>query len=344
MRARRLAEPVVSAPVPGEDDEPRRAAERGDGLLSAIVPMFQDRTDVVEVYHAYKAALGRIGRPFELVYVVGRQSEQALRALQELKESGEDALVLVLGRELGEADALISGFAEARGDVLLTLPPDPQVDPADIPKVVAALESCEVAVGRRPPVGSTGEGLQAKAFHWLLNALFGHSFSDLVCRVRAWRRPVIEEIVLHGVQPHFLPLLAGERGFRIAQVDVRPGPTGRHGVRLGLLDRIRVALDILALYLVLKFTKKPLRFFGMVGLPLLGLGSVGCVALAIARLFYGVPLADRPALMLAVLLVVLGIQIIALGLIGELVIFASGRRIKEYAIERIVGGRAGRED
>jgi hypothetical protein len=344
MRARQLVEPVVPGELPSGGDEPPRAAERDEGLLSAIVPMFQDRSDVVEVYRAYQAALAGIGRPFELIYVVGRQNEQALRALEQLKESGEEDLVLVLGQQLGEAEALMSGFAEARGAILLTLPPDPQVDPADIPKVVAALESCEVAVGRRPPVGSTGEGLQAKAFHWLLNSLFGHSFTDLVCRVRAWRRPVIEEIALHGVQPHFLPLLAGERGFRIEQVDVRPGPTGHHGVRLGLLDRIGVALDILALYLVVKFTKKPLRFFGMVGLPLFGVGLIGCVALAIARLFYGVPLADRPALMLAVLLVVLGIQIIALGLIGELVIFASGRRLKEYAIERIVGGRSARAD
>jgi hypothetical protein len=89
---------------------------------------------------------------------------------------------------------------------------------------------------------------------------------------------------------------------------------------------------------VLKFTKKPLRFFGMLGLPLLFVGALACVGLAIARLAYGMPLADRPALVLAVLMVVLGIQIIALGLIGELVIFASGRRIKEHSIERIVSG------
>ena len=145
-----------------------------------------------------------------------------------------------------------------------------------------------------------------------------------------------EEIRLHGVQPHFLPLLASERGFRIREVDVRPGPSGRAGVKLTLLDRISVALDILALYLVLKFTKKPLRFFGMIGVPILLAGVVFCAVLAFARLVYGVQLADRPALVLAVLLVVLGIQIIALGLIGELVIFASGRRIKEHSIERIL--------
>jgi hypothetical protein len=105
MRARRLIEPVALG------DEPPCEAEPDGGLLSAIVPMFQDRTDVVEVYHAYKAAIARIGRPFELIYVVDRQSEQALRMLQELKESGENSLVLVVGRQLSEADALISGFA-----------------------------------------------------------------------------------------------------------------------------------------------------------------------------------------------------------------------------------------
>jgi hypothetical protein len=147
---------------------------------------------------------------------------------------------------------------------------------------------------------------------------------------------VTEEISLHGVQPHFLPLLASERGFRIAEVDVRPGTTGRAGVKLTLLQRIGIALDIVALYLVLKFTKKPLRFFGMIGLPILFVGVVSCAGLAIARLVYDMPLGDRPALVLAVLLVVLGIQIIALGLIGELVIFASGRRIKEHSIERIL--------
>ena len=323
-------------PRAGGASEGRPEHGGAEVALSVIVPMFQDRTDVVEVYDAYKVAIERIGRPYELIYVLSWQSERALADLKGLKQRGEDALVLVLGQQLDEAEALLTGFEHARGDIVLTLPADPQVDPADIPQVVAALDHCDVAVGRRPPTSSRLQQIQAKAFHRLLKLLFGHSFTDLVCRVRAWRRPVTEEISLHGVQPHFLPLLASERGFRIAEVDVRPGTTGRAGVKLTLLQRIGIALDIVALYLVLKFTKKPLRFFGAIGLPILLLGVVSCAALAIARLVYGMPLADRPALVLAVLLVVLGIQIIALGLIGELVIFASGRRIKEHSIERIL--------
>jgi glycosyltransferase involved in cell wall biosynthesis len=342
MRAQKLVSPpdqefdpiARAGPTP---TEPPPRPEPARGTLSVIVPMFQDRRDVPEVYRAYKAALETIGRPYELIYVVSSQSERALADLVALQERGERALTLIRGRPLDEAEALLSGFQQARGEVILTLPADLQVEPADIPKVVAELDSCDVAAGRRPPIAATRPRLQAEAFHWLLRRLFGHAFTDLVCRVRAFRWQVIEEISLPGVQPHFLPLLASERGFRIREVDVRAGRTGRAGVKLSVWNRFGVLLDILALYLVLKFTKKPLRFFGLIGLPIAALGVLGSGSLAIAKLAYGTSLGDRPALILAVLLIVLGIQILALGLIGELVIFASGRRIKEYAIERIVG-------
>ena len=276
--------------------------------LSAIVPLFRDRSDVVEVYEAYKAALESLGRRYELIYVLSWQSERALADLKAARSRGEDALVLVLGQQVDEAEALLNGFERARGEVVLTLP-------ADLPgragrhsegsSWARALRGRgrPAAAGQLDAAADPGQGVPLAA----QAAVRAHA--DLVCRVRAWRRPVTEEIRLHGVQPHFLPLLAGERGFRIREVDVRPGTSGRAGVKLTLLDRISVALDILALYLVLKFTKKPLRF-GMIRLPILLAGVVFCAVLAFARLVYDVQLADRPALVLAVLLVVLGIQII----------------------------------
>ncbi len=336
MHAQQRIDPL-SAMAPHAPDPTEAPAAGVPPALSVIVPMFQDRSDVVEVYDAYKSVIGSLAQPYELIYVLSRQSERALADLNGLRDRGERVRILVVSQQLGEAEALQNGFKHARGDVILTLPADLQVEPADIPRVVAALAECDVGVGRRPPVSSMLQRLQARAFHWLLRRLFGHSFTDLICRVRAWRRPVIEEIALHGVQPHFLPLVASERGFRIREVDVRAGRTGLAGVKLSLWNRIGVTLDILALYLVLKFTKRPLRFFGIIGMPILLLGVFSTGALVVAKLFFRVGLGDRPALILAVLLIVLGIQILALGLIGELVIFASGRRIKEYTIERIVG-------
>jgi glycosyltransferase involved in cell wall biosynthesis len=304
--------------------------------LSVIVPVNQDRTDLAEVYRSYEEVIGGLGLSYEIIYLVGRESGRALATLKELKGRSERLQVVVFGQWLGEPAALTSGVKQARGEIILTLPADPQIDPADIPRVIAALDDCDMAVGRRwPLLSSPFQRLQARAFHWLLRSLFGHSFNDLVCRVRACRREVLDEIGVYGLQHHFVPLLASERGFRTSEVNVRQGRTGS-SVKLGLLGRLRVALDILALYLVLKFTKRPLRFFGMVGLPVLAVGVAYTGALAVARLFFSVPLADRPALILGVLMIVLGIQILALGLIGELIVFASGRKLKDYSIEKIV--------
>lgn len=323
------------------DEADRQAAEAGrrpvaTAMISAIIPIGRDRTDVAEMYAEYRAAIAAIGRPFEVLYVLSEQAPGALAELIRLKADDDRLRLVVFGRWPGEAAAVAAGVRHALGDVLLTLPADRQVEPADLPRLVDELEHHDVVVGRRWPAGgSAAPGLQTRAFHWLLRVLFGHAFGDLVCRARVGRREVFSEVARYGVQPHFWPLVASERGFRVAEVGVRPGDPGR-GVRLGAFERLRIVLDILALYMVLKFIKKPLRFFGTVGLPVLLGGILFTGALGFARLALGVPLADRPALLLGVLMIVLGLQIIALGLIGEIIIFASGRRIEDYTVEKII--------
>jgi dolichol-phosphate mannosyltransferase len=156
MQARSRLEPLSALTTAGADrEEARREPGMAAVALSAIVPLFRDRSDALEVYAAYKGALESLGRPYELIYVLSWQSERALADLKALKQGGEDALVLVVGQQVDEAEALLSGFERARGEVVLTLPADLQVEPADIPKVVEELERCEVAGGRRPPTSPT---------------------------------------------------------------------------------------------------------------------------------------------------------------------------------------------
>jgi glycosyltransferase involved in cell wall biosynthesis len=302
-----------------------------DEVVSVIVPVLHDTAALDQPFHAYQAALGAAGHRIEFVYVVHCRALCALGALRRLKEAGEPLTAVVLSRWDGEAAALRVGLQHARGQVIVTLPDHLQVEPTDLPAVLAALDGCDLAVGHRR---SGGHGLQSTVFHWLIRSLFGHSFNDLACRVRAYRRRVLEELVGYSMQPHFLPLLASERGFRVREVEVGAG-RGRLE-RPRLLNRVRITLDILALYVVVKFIRKPLRFFGAIGMPILATGLLYTSWLAISRLFLAVPLADRPSLILGVLLIVLGIQIIALGLIGEIIVFASGRRIKDYKVERLL--------
>jgi Glycosyl transferase family 2 len=303
--------------------------------LSIVVPVSQDRSDIGETYLRYREIVRGLGIAHEFIYVAGYDMPQSLNALRALKEHDKRLRIVILRRSMGEA-ALGSGFRHVRGETILTLPADPQIDPADIPRVLAALDGADMAVGRPWPVTSSPvEHWQARAFHRLLRLLFGHGFNVLVCVVCAMRRPVIDEIMVYGPQLHLLPLLASERGFRTREVSTHEGRTGA-AMRFSLSGRLRIALDILALYLVLKFTRTPLRFLGMIGLPVLLVGLVYTVVLGIARLFFGVALASRPILILGVLMIVLGIQILALGLIGELIVFAAGRRLKDYTVEKIV--------
>lgn len=310
-------------------------------IVSAIIPVLRDDGAVVDMHRAYKTALCGATREVEFLYVLARQSQQALAALSALKRAGEPLNLIVLSRWDGEGAALRSAFHRARGETILILSASLQVDPRDVPKVLAALDDSDMAVARRKALDrSWFETAQAHLFQWLIRFLFGHTINDPVCRVRAYRRQVLDEIAAYSVHQHFSPLVAAERGFRIAEVEVAPGrATAGSRSRFGsfsLLSRLRLALEAMSLFLVLKFIHKPLRFFAMAGLPLLLIGVIYTGVLAIERLFFGQGLADRPALILAVLLVVLGIQVLALGLIGEIIIFVSGKRIKDYTIEKII--------
>lgn len=314
---------------------PRSTTESGL-TLSVVVPIGREEPDLAATHRAYQAEIEGLDGSYEFIYVLEGHFPQTLATLRALKDADARISVLTLGGHGGEAAALASGFEQARGAVVLTLPAHLQVDPGDIPKVLAALDDSDMATGHRSTITSSlGQRIAAGAFHRILKILFGHALSDLVCRVRACRRDVLDEISVYGVQHHFVPLLAQQQGFKVREVDVRPGPAG-FAVRRSPLAYLGILFDILTLYILLRFTKKPLRFFGSIGMMVLIPGLLFTGGLAIARLFYGVALADRPALILGVLMIVLGIQAIALGLIGEIVIFASGRRIKDYTVDKIV--------
>lgn len=312
-------------------------------IVSVIVAIMQDDDGGLSAaYRAYRAALDRGAEQggrgaLEFVYVLAPGTPRARAALEALKAAGEPLALVVLSRSESEAAALRSGLQQARGETILLLPAYPQVAPEELPRLLDALAGCDMVVARRAQLASAADSFQVAVLHWVIRKLFGRAFGDLVCRVRAGRRAVFEEIASYGTQHHFLPLLAAERGFRLREVDVRqqpdPAATRRSS---GLLARLRLTFDILALFMVLKFVRKPLRFFGTLGLPVLLLGLGYTAWLALERLVFGVSLADRPALILGTLMIVLGIQVIALGLIGEIIIFAAGKRLKDYTVDRIL--------
>jgi glycosyltransferase involved in cell wall biosynthesis len=305
--------------------------------LSIIVPVGQRHSEVAALHADYRRGVEALGYAYEFIYVVDGAYEDAMRGLEALIRAGERITAVFLARSFGEATALMAGFEQARGELILTLPAYYQIDAGEIPKLVSALDSADVVVGRRwPRVGGVLEKIRRGVFHGLVNWMTGLKLHDLGCSARAMRRRVLEEIVLYADQHRLLPALADRQGFRILEINVQQSSKDRFEGSYRTREYAHRLLDIFAVFFLVRFTKKPLRFFGMVGASILSLGTVLVLYLVADRIFFSVGLANRPALLLSSLLVVLGLQLFALGLLGELIIFTHARDVKDYQVDRII--------
>lgn len=305
--------------------------------ISAIVPVSERHDDVRELYNEYKKALEETGRSYEIIYVLDGPFSDTLSALEKLRAEGESVRVIQLAKSFGEATALSVAFQHSTGNIILTLPAYYQVRPSEIPKLLEGFGDADMAIARRwPRCDSRLKQAQTLVFHGLLRFFGDCSFHDLGCGMRAFDRKIIEEIPIYGDQHRFLPVLAEKWGYKVEEVNVTQSNRDHapRFYRFGIY--LRRVLDILTVFFLVKFTKKPLRFFGLIGSSLIALGGLSLLYVIVERIFFAVSLADRPALLLSSLFVVLGIQLFALGLIGELIIFTHAREIKEYTIDKIL--------
>ncbi len=296
--------------------------------------------DVGALHARTSEALGEYDCDF--IYVLDGPRPEALAVLRELRKEGHPIQVVQLARWFGEATAVSAGLEYARGDIIMTLPAYEQVEPAHLPRVIEALDDADLAVGRRSPRVDTGfNQFQASLFNGTVKWLTDTNFTDLGCAVRAVRREVMQEITLYGDQLRFLPLLADRSGFRTVEVDLAQSTRDSDQRIYGPGVYLRRALDVLSILFLVKFTKKPLRFFGLVGTSIASVGAMALLYLVVQRAFGLSALADRPALLLSSLMVVLGLQLLALGLLGELIIYTHARDIKDYTVQQVVGGEPG---
>ena len=301
-------------------------------LLSVVIPIKRDKPDLEPLHTAYREALQAPGRLLQFIYVVDGPLEAAIASLRMLKQRGEPIEILHHAHSFGEAAALTTGFRHARGERILTLSEEITVKPAEFEKLLAAATEEDVVIARRMPPDGRAPGKQGK-FEYAANLLFGRRFNDLRASARVIRRAVADEITLYGHQHHFLPLIAESHGFTVKEVEVDAQRNQERVV--GGVD-LSLVLDLITAFFLIRFIKRPFRFFGGFGFAVLAIGGLVTAYLIFTRLFFGEALADRPALILSSLMIVLGIQIISVGLIGEIITFSFTKEHKDYKVERIV--------
>jgi glycosyltransferase involved in cell wall biosynthesis len=313
-------------------------SKRREIEVSVVIPVTHRYHEVTKLYRDYKAGLETTGRGVEFIFVLDSSLPQAREELEKLKAEGEPLKLVVLGKSYGESTAMAAGASSASGDVIMTLPAFRQVAPEEIGRVLEALsDDVDMVVARRyPRRDPLHNRIASKIFHGLLRTTFDFSLEDLGCNVRVFRRGILDELQIQGDMRIFLPLLAHEQGFKVIECCAAQASSDALGRIYSPAVYLRSLLDILTFIFLVRFTKRPLRFFGVVGAMVFSLGGIATLWLVFERLFLDVALADRPALFLASLMIVLGIQMLAVGLIGELIIFTHAKDIKEYNIAEIV--------
>jgi glycosyltransferase involved in cell wall biosynthesis len=305
--------------------------------ISVVVPLFNEAATLRPLYAELCGALDPLGLPWEVVFVDDGSTDRSYAELTYLHAESENVRVVRLRRNFGKAAALTAGFLEASGHTIVTMDADLQDDPAEIPRLLARLDDgFDVVSGwkaeRHDPLSRR---LFSKVFNGTIRLLSGVRLHDVNCGLKAYRAEVTRDVRIYGELHRFLPVLAHYRGYGVAELPVNHRPR-RHGrSRYGIERYLRAFLDLLTVSFIERYRYRPLHLFGNLGLMLAAVGGTILAYLTVLKIG-GAGIGQRPLLLLGVLLVVVGIQLLSLGLVGEMLTSqneartSAGERLRFY--------------
>lgn len=295
--------------------------------LTIIFPIYNEAESIPYLLEELKPVLETVGRSYEVICIDDGSRDQSFAELKKLHEAHEELRVIRFRRNFGQTAAFAAGFDRARGDIVITMDADLQNDPADIPKVLAKIdEGYDLVSGWR--VGRWQESfmstftrkIPSTSANWLISSMTGVKLHDYGCALKAYRREVIKSINLYGDMHRFLPAIASYYGVEVAEVPVNYRSRQFGQSKYGLWRVIRVILDLLTVSFLLNYSTRPIHIFGLMGLFSFAIGIILGGYLTLTKLLYGAALADRPLLSLSMLLLMIGSQLIIMGLLGEMIV------------------------
>lgn len=296
-------------------------------MLSIIIPFYNERENIPTLIHQIKKALGQ--REYEVILVDDGSTDGL-----EKGEIGEGVTLLKHRVRQGKGAALRTGVRESKGSIVIFMDGDLQDDPADIEKFLEKIdEGYDVVSGwrknRKDKAIMSGISKVGNILVW--RKLLNSPLHDVNCGYKAFRRDVLNSIPLYGDNFRFLALSAAHKGYKIGEVVVNNRAREHGSSKYTPTKALFGLLDTITTYFIYRFAEKPLHFFGIVGGGFFGIGFIIALYLSYERLFYGVLLYRRPALLLAVLLIIIGIQIVMTGIVAELQVYLYNSKMRKRA-------------
>jgi len=305
--------------------------------VSVIVAVHDQEGELSDLHAELYATLTDYARPFEIIYVDDGSTDATWQELRTIAQADPSVRVVKMRAPFGEASVLDAGVKLAQGECIAYFTCRVRVKPGDIVRLLARLdEGYDVVLGvRSPRRDSRLNQFVSRLFNGMTNYFMELHLSDINSGVLAARKEVFDHVPFYGSLNAFIPVMAHKQGYKIIEEKVEQLP-GRFNQSLYLKDYIRRFLDLISVIFLSKYSKKPLHFLGFVGAVFTIVGAAINLYLFFYRVMGIGGIAGKPMLLLGTMLLIIGIQMISIGLLGEIIIFTHARNIKEYNIEEII--------
>ncbi len=313
------------------------AAENNRMVFSVVVPLYNEEESLEELHRRLTLVMQPLSENFEIIFVDDGSTDNSFAVLKTLHEKDSRVKVIQFRKNFGKASALSAGFKKAQGEIIITLDADLQDLPEEIPNLLKKIETgCDLVSGwkvkRKDPVVRK---VASRLFNYVTSFYTGVNLHDFNCGLKCYRREVIEELDLYGELHRYIPAIANWKGFNVGEVKVGHHPRMHGKSKFGSERYLRGLFDLLTVIMLTKYPEKPLHFFGLLGTILSFSGLAINVYLGIVRLT-GKWIGNRPLLLLGILLLILGVQFIFFGLMGELIVFSSQKETS-YTVKDQLG-------
>ncbi len=307
-------------------------------MISFVIPFMDEEPTLGELVDQIAAAMQPLGRPFEVIYVDDGSRDGGAARVADLAAARPGQVKLIeLRGNFGKSAALAAGFEHATGTVVFTLDADLQDDPKEIPRFLEALDSgLDVVSGfKKTRHDPWHKVIPSRIFNWMVRRLTGVPLHDINCGFKCYRAEVLRDVRVYGELHRFIPALAAWNRYRVGEIPVEHHPRRFGHSKFGVGRFFRGLMDLLTVTFLLKYDRKPLHFFGWLG----GLAFLGGLAICGYLTFIwcaGASIGHRPLLTLGVLLLVIGVQILATGLLAELIVHGQSDG-RPYRVRRTIG-------
>ena len=302
--------------------------------VSVLVPLLNEEESLSKLAREIAAVFDNISTDYEIFFIDDGSTDNSMKVIKELARANNKIRYISFRKNYGKSAALNVGFKNVSGDVVITMDADLQDDPAEIPSLLQELQKGYDLVSgwkkqRHDPIVKK---YSSKFFNYVTKVMSGIKIHDFNCGLKAYRKAVVKSISVHGELHRYIPVLADWKGFKISEVVVKHHPRRYGKTKFGISRFFKGFIDLITVIFTTRYIKRPLHFFGMLGVVSFFIGFVIDAYLSVLWFLDKIHLSNRPLLYLGTVLIIVGVQFFSLGLIGEMLAHSS-KKEDDYGIK-----------